>query len=185
MGESSCPQATTLLAAMALGKPGARDEFVRLVYDELREQAAHLVRGQVNGTLNATALVNEAYLKLFRGSSAWNDRAHFLATAALTMRQVLVDHARARNRRKREGTFEPVPLDEILDQFETGGLDLERLDLVLDRMAEFNPEGARAIVLRFFAGVSVEESAKILGMSRRTFERRVNLAKSWLWKELR
>jgi RNA polymerase sigma factor (TIGR02999 family) len=185
MGESSGSAATTLLAAMARGDTKARDQLVELLYAELRAQAGRMVGGQAaQGTLNATALVDEACMKLFGGSASWRDRGHFLAAASTAMRHVLIDHVRRRKRQKRDGVVEYVPLDEIVDAYEARAVDLEALDVALRKMAEFNPEMARAVELRFFGGVTVDEAASVLGLSRRTFERRWETARAWLWREL-
>jgi RNA polymerase sigma factor (TIGR02999 family) len=177
---------TTLLQAIEHGDEQARAELFAVLYDELRARAAQLARGRPRqDTLRTTAIVHETYVRLARGrDAAWVDRAHFLATAARAMRHVLIDQARARKRRKREPSGWAVALEEVVDIYEERAVDLEQLDSALARLVEFDPEMAQAVELRFFGGASVEEAARILGMSKRTFERRWESTRAWLKKEI-
>jgi len=177
---------TSLLRRIARGERDAREEAFALLYRELHDQAECAMRGQPGRhTLQATALVHEMWIKIeARRAQGWNDRRHFLATASHAMRQVLVDHARARRRLRREPPGEQEPLDRIVVSYEERALDLVALDDALRRLAEFNPDMAQAVELRFFAGASSEEAAEILGISSRTFERRWSAARTWLRAEL-
>lgn len=137
-------------------------------------------------SLQATALVNEAYLRLVDGQAvAWNDRAHFLAVAARVMRRVLVDHARSRRADKRGGLAAPVAFDEALVVTNERGADLIALDDALSALAQFDDRKSQVIELRFFGGLSVEETAAILKVSTDTVTRDWRLAKAWLQREMR
>jgi RNA polymerase sigma-70 factor (ECF subfamily) len=170
-----------------LGRDESLDELLEQVYGELHRRAANCMRGQPGDhTLQPTALINEVYLKLNgTGSSLWNDRTRFLATASRAMRQVLIDHARKRGRLKNEPPGERTPLDRVVVEFEEHALDLEALDAALERLAERDPTMARAVELRFFGGMSVDETASHLGMPRRTFERRWTFVRTWLYEEIK
>ena len=136
-------------------------------------------------TLQATALVNEAYLRLHDGRElAATDRIGFLALASTAMRCVLVDHARSRGRDKRQPPGERVPLDALLVAYEDRAVDMLALDEGLERMDAFDPEMARAVEMRFFGGLSAEETAGFLGIPLRTFERRWQAARAWLRAEI-
>lgn len=168
--------------------PDDRERLEALVA-ELHLLAERLMRGQPNGTLQPTALVNEAYLKLY-GSDAFanGDRACVLATAGVTMRHILVDHARAKSRLKREAPGERVPLDGVegvIVQFEERAVNILALEEVLEQLAVFDPEMARSVDLSFYGGLSQEETAQHLGMPLRTFERRWQAARAWLRAKLR
>ena len=159
-----------------------------LVYDELRRLAASYLRRERPGqTLQATALVNEAYIRLI-GEKAhnWQNRTHFLAIAALSMRQILVQRARARNAAKRGGDPQRITLDEQLLPGSPGGgeVDLVALDAALDRLAALNERQAKIVELRYFGGLTVEEAANALGISPATLKRDWTLARAWLKKEL-
>ena len=159
-----------------------------LVYDELRRLAASYLRRERPGqTLQATALVNEAYIRLI-GEKAqnWQNRTHFLAIAALSMRQILVQRARARNAAKRGGDPQRITLDEqLLPASAQGGeLDLLALDEALDKLARLDERQAKIVELRYFGGLSVEEAAEALGISPATVKRDWTLARAWLKKEL-
>ncbi len=167
--------------------PRARQELYRIVYDELRRIAAGLLRRERAGhTLQPTALVHEAYLKLAGGPGPdWKGRAHFLGVSARAMRQVLVDHARARAAAKRGGGVKPVTLIEDLDGGGGRELELLALDDALTRLAAEDPRGARVVELRVFAGLTMEEIAAVLGVSRRTTDGDWAVARMWLARELR
>jgi RNA polymerase sigma factor (TIGR02999 family) len=162
-----------------------------LVYDELRRLAASYLRRERPGqTLQATALVHEAYVRLI-GEKAhnWQNRTHFLAIAALSMRQILVQRARARKAAKRGGDPERITIDEqLLAAPETGApdqIDLLALDAALDRLAALNERQARIVELRYFGGLGVEEAAEALGISPATVKRDWTLARAWLKRELK
>lgn len=178
---------TVLLNRAAADDPGARDALFSLFYEELHQRASALMDQQPNGhTLQPTALVGEMYLRLFKGQSAgWTDRRHFLLSAARAMRHVLVDHARRKSAKKRSGEAQREPLDLWLVACEERAVDLTVLDEVLTKLAEFDPEMLTAVELRLFGNASSEEAARALGMGQRTFERRWQAVRAWLYKELR
>jgi RNA polymerase sigma factor (TIGR02999 family) len=159
---------------------------VESLYAELHRLAEQCMLGQPPGhTLQTTALVHEAYLRLApKAHLAWEDRARFLATAAKAMRHVLVDHARARSRRKRTPPGQELPLDRIVPAYEDRAHDLVALDEALERLAAFDAPMAQAVELRFFGGISFEECARVLGLPLRTFERRWAAVKAWLRAEV-
>jgi RNA polymerase sigma factor (TIGR02999 family) len=174
-----------LLADWSNGDPTARERLVPIVYEELRRLAHHYMRGEREGhTLQTTALVNEVYLRL-AGIDAmrWRDRAHFFAMAATLMRRVLVDYARQRGRGKRGGGVSVTSVDEnaVAPQ---PAVDVVALDEALDRLASVDPQQSRIVELRFFAGLSVEETAEALGVSPATVKRDWATAKLWLYNEL-
>jgi RNA polymerase sigma factor (TIGR02999 family) len=155
------------------------------VYDELRRLAAGYMRREAPGqTLQATALVHEAYLRLAASRPVWQDRQHFIAIAARSMRQVLVDRARARGAAKRWAALDRVSLHESIQGGGAPDDMLPALDEALTRLERIDPEQARIVELRFFAGASVEEAAAALGMSPATLKRRWALARAWLHREL-
>ena len=181
-------QATLLLRRAGEGDQAAGAELFGMLYAELRATAGHLMRGEAAGhTLQATALVSEAWMRL-AGPGGWPsaaDRAHFLRLAARAMRKVLVDHARARGRDKRGGGAAREPLDELCDTVTaSAAFDLLALDLALERLAAFDEQGARIVELRFFAGLSIDEAARALGVSTATVERGWRVARLWLSREL-
>lgn len=161
--------------------------MLEAVYALLFERARELMQDQPAGhTLQATALVNEVYLKLVgRPDSYWTDSGHLLLTAARAMRQVLVDHARRKGATKRGGEFQRHPLDGVVVAYEERSDDLEALDRALEELAEFSPEMARVVELRFFAGQSMREIAGILGISPRTLDRKWDATRAWLESALR
>ena len=166
--------------------PGRKaEDFAPLVYNELRRIAGAYMRHESPGrTLQPTALVNEAYLRLAGEKAPWNDRRHFVGIAARAMRQILVERARARGAQKRWGALDRVSLHESL----AGAVPQEELmpalDEALERLEAIDPEQARIVELRFFAGLTVEETADALGMSPATVKRRWSLARAWLFREL-
>jgi RNA polymerase sigma-70 factor (ECF subfamily) len=179
------PDLSRLLARWAQQDPTARDELVPIVYDELRKVAHHYMRGEHPGhTLQTTALVNEAYLRLAGVERLqWRDRTHFFAMAAMLMRRILVDYARERGRDKRGGGVSITSLDERV----AGGnrdVDVLALDEALTRLAAMDPQQERIVELRFFAGLTVEETAAELGISSATVKRDWAIAKAWLYHEL-
>jgi RNA polymerase sigma factor (TIGR02999 family) len=166
--------------------PAAAGRVFELVYGELRRAAGTLMRRErPNHTLQPTALVNEAYLRLVDGTRLeWQNRAHFFGIAARAMRQILVDHARERAAEKRGGGWERVTLDERLDVMSHREIDLFELDDALSRLGEMDERMARIVELRFFAGLTAEEVAHVLEISRRTVQREWRVAKMWLAREL-
>lgn len=173
-----------LIARVNRGDHGAADELYQRVYDELHRIAVRQMRGQPPGnSLQATMLVNEAYLRVFQ--QQWNDRAHFLATAARAMRSVLIDHARSRGRIKRRPPGERVPLEQLAEQCEERAGDLLVLDEALERLALFDERMVRLVELRFFAGLDMPDVASVLGVSLRTVRREWATARAWLRQEIR
>lgn len=174
--------ATTYLNQLAAGDARAADELFGLVYTELRSLAGSYLRGGGAHTLQPTALVHEAYLRMIsaEASTDWSGRAHFLGVAAKAMRSVLVDHVRARGASKRGGEAQRVPLDELVEQLEQSGSDLVALDDAMGVLAELDPELARVVELRFFGGLTIEEAASVLGVSTATVERSWRTARMWL-----
>ncbi len=157
-----------------------------LVYDELRRLAAHYMRGErPEHTLQATALVNEAYLRLVDMEVSWQDRAHFFAVASRLMRRLLVDHARAHQRVKRHSDGPKVTFDEALEVSAEPASDVIALDEALTQLAAFDPRKSEIIELHFFGGLGNEEVAEALGISRATVQRELRLAKAWLNHELK
>ena len=178
---------TGLLKKWRAGEDRALDELVPVVYDELRRLARIRLRDERPGhSWQPTALVNEAFLKLVDIRRIdWQDRTHFLSMAARVMRRVLVDHARARLARKRAGDVCRVTFTEGLPVSDEGGINLLALDLALERLAKLDLRKCRVVELRFFAGLSVEETAAALSVSPNTVMRDWRLAKTWLLAELR
>lgn len=178
---------TALLAAWGQGDRAALDALVPWVYDALRAQADRALRGQVQGhTLQPTALVHEAYVRLAEQPGAGGqNREHFFALAALVMRNVLVDHARARLRAKRGGERERVTLGDAMGvETPERGVDVLDLDEALTRLAARDPLKARIVELRYFIDMSIEETARVLGISEATVSRHWTAARLWLRREL-
>ncbi|HXU46697.1 MAG TPA: ECF-type sigma factor [Thermoanaerobaculia bacterium] len=184
---------TELLHAWSAGDPAAADGWVPLLYDELRRIAARHLRGErVEHTLEPTALVHEAYLRLAELRAIhWQSRSHFFAMAGRMMRRVLVDHARRLGRDKRGGGAVRVALEgaEAENGFGPGRgvgyeLDLLALDAALERLTAFDPESTTVIELHFFSGLTFAETAEALGLSTATVVRRFRAAKAWLFREL-
>lgn len=177
---------TQLLMQWRGGDESALDRLMPLVYDELRRVARKCMRRQRAGqTLQTTALVNEAYLRMVDSSQVqWHDRAHFFAIAAQIMRRVLIDEARKRNYQKRGGEFTRMELDEELMPAHQREVDLLALDEALERLAEFAPRKCRVVELRFFGGLSIDETGAVLGVSSDIVKREWRTAKLWLLHEL-
>ena len=178
---------TRLLDRLRTGDRDALDRLVPLLYRELRGIAHRHLRNERDGhTLNTTALVNEAYVTLLgQRKIEVTDRVQFFAVAATTMRRILIDYARARKRQKRGGGMVPVPLDQVepfLSVEEAS--ELLALDDALERLAAVNPRGAEVVQHRFFAGLSLDESASVLGVSTKTAQREWTAARAWLRKEV-
>ena len=168
------------------------DVLLPLVYDELHRQAHRYLRGErSNHTLQTTALINEAYLRLVGQKSVeWQNRAHFFGLAANMMRRILIDYAKTKKRAKRGGSGEAVPLDEALSiaaetTTEADKIDLIALDRALDKLAEKDERLARIVELRYFSGLTVEETAEVLKISEMTVKRDWNVAKALLYKEIK
>ena len=178
------PDLTTLLHAAGGGDAKALDELFHLVYRELRSIArAHRRRWVGNETLNTTALIHEAYIKL-AGRDSWEDRAHFYATAAKAMRQILINYAE-RSRAAKRGSGEVVlDLDDVVVASDEAAEDLLALNQALERLEREKPRWCRVVECRFFAGLTVEETAHALGVSRATANREWRLAAAWLYQAL-
>jgi RNA polymerase sigma factor (TIGR02999 family) len=181
------PEITLLLQEWSGGKQEALDALLPLVYAELHRQASRYLRRERAGhTLQTTALIHEAYLKLIdqRGVN-WQNRAHFFGIAAQAMRRILVDYARGKHRAKRGGIGEDLPLEEAaLVVSEERSVDLVALDEALTRLAKFDEQQARIVELRYFSGLSIEETAEVLRISPTTVKSDWNVAKAWLRHEV-
>jgi RNA polymerase sigma factor (TIGR02999 family) len=181
------PDVTALLQAWSEGDQAALDRLLPAVYEELHRQAERYMRTQPPGhTLQTTALVHEAYLRLVtRKGAEWDGRAHFFGVAAKAMRSILVDHARARRAAKRGGGAEPVTLAGIEDSAgRAKDLDVLELDDALARLTDLDPRKGSLVELRYFAGLSIEEAAASLGVSPATAKREWRLARAWLQREV-
>jgi RNA polymerase sigma-70 factor, ECF subfamily len=180
-------EVTLLLSALTRGDDQAASKLMPLIYDELRRLAAsYMRRERVDHTLQATALVHEAYLKLIEQRSVdWQSRAHFFGVAAQLMRRILVDHARGHSRQKRGGEQRKVSLDEAFVFSERQSDDLLAVDDSLNVLARIDPRQAKVVELRFFAGLNVEEAADVLGVSPKTVKREWSVAKAWLYADLK
>jgi RNA polymerase sigma factor (TIGR02999 family) len=177
---------TRALAELAKGGREGLDHLLPVVYDELYRLARRQLRDErADHTLGATALVHEAYIKLSGlDRMHWQNRAHFMAVAAQAMRRVLVNHATARGAQKRGGKLERVALDDVIVLTAERAEELIALDDALNRLAERDPRQARVIECRFFAGMSIEETAEALGVAPVTVKRDWTLARAWLHREL-
>jgi RNA polymerase sigma-70 factor (ECF subfamily) len=168
-----------------MAKPPAASEAAVEVYDELRRLARAFMRRERPGqTLQATALVHEAYLRLATAGTPWTDRRHFVGIAARSMRQILVERARARGAQKRWAGMDRVSLNESLVAAAHEDAMLPALDEALTRLEQLDPEQAKIVELRYFVGLGIEETADALGMSPATLKRRWALARAWLFREL-
>ena len=187
MTASSSHTVTQLLRAWRQGDAAALDQLVPMVYQKLRRLARHYMAGQRPGhTLQATALVNEAYMRLVDCEQVnWKDRAHFFAISARMMRRVLVEFARARQYQKRGAGARKTSLDEGVIASPQRGQDLVALDDALQALAAEYPRQAQVVELRFFGGLNVEETAEVLHVSAITVMRDWQLAKVWLARELK
>ena len=176
---------TQLLQQWGSGNKAALDELMPVVYEQLRKLAGRCLRAErPDHTLRATALVNEAYLRLVDADVAWQDRVHFFAVSARLLRRILVDHAKAHNRDKRGGGAEKISLDEavLVGPQATGGI-LE-LDEALQRLATHDQRKSELIELLFFGGLTYDETAAALNISPATVHRELKMAKAWLHREL-
>lgn len=186
MQTRTAPQVTALLQAWNAGDRTALDRLVPLVHAELRRLARRYLRRERAGhTLQTTALIHEAYIRLVEVKGvSWQSRAHFFGISARVMRRVLVDFARERGCRKRGGGNRPVPLDEALLVADAPDQDLVALDHALSALEDVDPRKSRAIELRFFGGLSIDEAAVVLEVSPETVKRDCRLAKAWLLRWL-
>ena len=190
----SSPDITRLLVQWSGGDAKALERLVPLVYGELKRIASNqLRRERPEHTMAPTALVHELYLRLIdqRGAT-WENRIHFYSLAAQLMRRILVDHARARNADKRGGSVTRISIDDALEGDwprpegeDPGAADVLAVDQALERLTQVDPDQGRIVELRFFAGLSVEETAHVLKRSPRTVKREWRLARAWLYRELR
>ena len=179
-------EVTRLLAEWNRGNRQALDSLLPIVYRELRRLARHQIARERNGhTLESAALVNEAYVRLVQQRSAqWQNRAHFFAIAARIMRRILVDYARSRRYAKRGSGVPCVTLKEASDLSQPAEQDLVLIDLALNRLASIDERKSRIVELKFFAGLTVEETAEVLKISPRTVMREWGSAKAWLLREI-
>lgn len=177
-------EVTRMLREWSAGDPSAADRLLPLVYDELHRLAAGYLRRERTGhTLQSTALVNEAWMKLADQSAPWENRAHFLGVAAQAMRRILVDHARRKGAAKRGGHEARVTLADVAAP-DGRSVDLVLLDEALERLAALDERQAKMVTMRFFAGLTVEETAEALGVSEKTVKRDWAAAKAWLHREM-
>jgi RNA polymerase sigma factor (TIGR02999 family) len=187
MNGHSPQEVTQLLKDWCHGDHAALDRLMPLVHDELHRLAhRYMLRERAGHTLQTTALVNEAYLRLIDANQVeWQDRTHFFAISANLMRRILVDFARSRGYQKRGGNVIKLEFDDARVPSPKRGSDLLVLDEALSRLAVFGPREAKVVELRFFGGLSEEEAAEVLGVSSRTVKRDWAMAKSWLAREMR
>jgi RNA polymerase sigma factor (TIGR02999 family) len=185
MGEPAAGDVTRLLESVRSGRAGARDELYELVYRELQSMAgAQLGRERSGHTLQATALVNEAYLRLAPGEQKLENRAHFFGSAARAMRRILVDHARRHHASKRGGDVVRVTFEDLSIAAEDPDVDLLSLDEALGELAKHEPRLADVVHLRYFAGLGIAETATMLGTSPATVKRDWTFARAWLLERM-
>lgn len=174
-----------LLREWRAGDPAAGERLFAVLYDELKKLASRHLRNEAPGhTLQTTALVHEAFLRLVSAEVAWENRSHFFAVAAQAMRRVLVDHARSRGRAKRGGGIVAVALQEDLAAGRERPADLVDLDEALNRLSALDQRKAQVIDLLYFAGLNYDETAAVLDISAATVHRDLRLARAWLYREL-
>lgn len=186
MAPSPTEDVTQALREVSAGDREAFEKLMPLVYDELRRLAVrYLRRERPDHTLQPTALVNEAYLRLVDQTRVnWKNRAHFFSISAEIMRRILVDYARSRKAEKRGGSAEKLPLEEAISLSDEMDVDLIALDDALSDLARLDPLQSRVVELRFFGGLTLEETAEVLSLSRSTIEREWLTAKAWLYVQL-
>lgn len=188
--EPGVNEVTRILTAVEQGDPQAAQRLLPLVYDELRRLAAHRLAGENPGhTLQPTALVHEAYLKLVGSDprQPWNGRVHFFAAAAEAMRRILIDHARRKHRVRRGGAMQRVELKDLVDIEQIAEReedDILALDEALTQLAAADPRRAELVRLRYFAGLTLEQAAELLGISRATADRHWSFARAWLYDRM-
>jgi len=175
-----------LLVRWRSGDGGALQSLIPLVYDEMRRLArGYLRKERPDHTLQGTALVHEAFVRLTGNAPpAWQDRAHFFGIAANLMRQILVEHARSRNAHKRGGAVVKLAIDNLNEPIQPSNLDIVALDDALKDLSRIDPQQGRVVEMRFFAGLSIEETAEAMGISVSTVKRDWNTARIWLFREL-
>jgi len=179
------PQLTQLLGEWRKGNQQALNELINTLSPKLREMAARHMRKEAMGhTLQATAVVNEAYLRLHDTDVDWQDRAHFLSVACITMRRILVDYARAKKRDKRGADALQVTFDESMMLASQDQCDMLDLDAALSEFAEFEEVGAKILEMRIFSGMKMQEIAEVLDVSLATAERNLKSARAWLHRRL-
>lgn len=180
-------EVTSLLAAWSKGDPAALDELIPLVYAELHRIARRVWNQHQQGnTLQPTALINEAYVKLANAqNTTFQDRCHFFAVASTAMRQILVNHAKSRLSAKRGGGSAEAPLDEVQLAVDREAADIVALHEALEALQTLDPRKSRIVEMRYFGGLSIEETAEVLGVSIATVNREWRLARSWLIREMR
>jgi RNA polymerase sigma factor (TIGR02999 family) len=186
MTQPSTHEVTELLIEWSNGDKAALDKLTPLVHKELRRLAHHYMSHERPGhTLQTTALVNEAYLRLVnRKGFHWQNRAHFFGIAATLMRSILVDHARSHAYAKRGGGARKIELDEAMIVSQERAAEVVALDDVLKRLADFDPQQSRIVELRFFGGLTIEETSEVLDLSPATIKREWSTARAWLYREL-
>lgn len=183
--ESGPGEITRLLEELKGGRHDAAGLLVPMVYGELRRMASRYMRWErPDHTLQPTALVHEAYLRLVGQREDWRNRAHFFGVAAQIMRRILVDHARSHHAEKRGGAMRKVTLDEALVYSEEKSGELLVVDAALTRLEQWDPRQGRIVELRFFGGLTVEETAEVLGISPKTVKRDWSMARAWLRGEI-
>ena len=177
---------TDLLIELSNGKRNAMDELLPLIYNELKRIAAnYLRRERSDHTLQPTALVNEAYMKMVDITQvSWQNKAHFIGVAANQMRRILVDHARQHNAQKRGGEFHILTLNDEIDAADEQSADLIALDDALTELAKMDPVKAQIVELRYFGGLTTDETAEVLGVSPITIKRHWKMTKAWLYGQL-
>ena len=182
----SSEEVTRILVEIEEGDETAFERLLKAVYPDLRQLAARHLKGErLNHTLQPTALLNEAYLKLVdQRNNDWRSRDHFLAVASTAMRRILLHHARDRAAQKRGGDRNRISRFDLDSVFTEKAEDLIALDDALERLAEFDEQGARIVELRFFGGLDVEETSRVLDVSKRTVERSWRLSRAWLRSQI-
>jgi RNA polymerase sigma factor (TIGR02999 family) len=186
MASGSAPDVTQLLANWSQGDQGALDKLMPLVYGELRRLASsHLRRERSNHTLQSTALVHEAFMRLVNQQDVqWRNRAHFYAIAAQMIRRILVDYARSQHAEKRGSGAVKLALDDAMAVPQQADMDLLGLNDALHQLAELDARQSRIVELRFFAGLSIEETAEVMNLSPASIKREWNTARAWLFREM-
>ncbi len=185
MREPTTGELTRLLQSVRSGREGAREELYKVVYGELKSIAgAQMVRERSGHTLQPTALVNEAYLRLAPGDEQWQNRAHFFGSAARAMRRILVDYARRHQSSKRGSDAQRVTFADVAVVAEAPDLDLLALDEALDALAKDEPRLAEVVQMRYFAGLGIADTAELLGTSAATVKRDWTFARAWLLERM-
>lgn len=177
---------TKLLKGLSAGEEGAEEALMPHVYNELRNLARHYMRAERAGhTLQTTALVHEAYLRLGdEEDTVWEDKSHYMRIASRAMRQILIDHARRKKAEKKGGKWGREPLYQAAELMEEVSHDLLDLDIALNKMAVIDPRMAQVVELRFFGGLTVEQTARAMGISKATVKREWMVAKAWLMQKI-